>query len=429
MRRALTVEAAVRAAAAGGLLPPGARLVVAVSGGRDSVVLLHALLRAAPAMGWTVRAAHYDHGLRPDSADDARWVRDLARRWGVPVTIGRRAGAGAAAGEDEARRRRYRFLLRVARRHGADRVVLAHHQGDQAETVLLRLARGTGTRGAAGMPRRRGRIVRPLLDVPPGAILHYAQRHRLPHREDPTNRDVAFARNRVRHRVIPELAAINPRAVEHLAAWARRLAADHRALEAAARRWLAERAEGTPGGAVRLPAAGLAELSWPLFVRVMARAYARARSLAARRRRRLLRPQSGLDEAWLRRLRSLARAAAATGTAAAGQDPRPSGATGPGGVRVRALRGWVWLEGPPSSDEQLPAPRPLPVPGEVAWRGGVVRAWEAAAEEALRLVEFEGPRVAFGDARGLTLPLVVRPPRPAPPRPAAGAARAPARRA
>ncbi|MBE3589721.1 MAG: tRNA lysidine(34) synthetase TilS [Firmicutes bacterium] len=369
----------------------------------------------------------HDHNLRPGSAADAEWVRALAREWGVPLSWGRSRAAGGG-GEAAARRRRFRFLLRAARRHGADRVVLAHHQGDQAETVLLRLVRGAGARGAAGMPARRGRIVRPLLDVPPEAIEAYARGHGLSWREDPTNRDPAFARNRVRRRVIPELEAVNARAVPHLAGWARRLAADERLLEAAARRWLAEHAEVLPGGAARLPAAALAGLPWPLFARAVDRAYGRARARAARLRRRLARPSSGLDEPWLRRLRALARAEAARGEAAseeaaseeAAPPPAPAApspaapraAVGPGGVRVRRASGALWLEPPAPPGERGPAPRPLPVPGEAPWPGGVLRATEVTPEEARRLAAALGQRAAYGEVGDRTRPLVVRAPLP-----------------
>ena len=139
-----------------------ARVVVAVSGGMDSVVLLHALAALPAPWRLTLHAAHLDHALRSASAADAEFVRDLGRQWRVPVTSERRDVQALCATEgwsleDGARRVRYQFLLEVARRQSAGAIALAHTADDQAETVLMRLVRGTGLTGLGAIPTKRSR--------------------------------------------------------------------------------------------------------------------------------------------------------------------------------------------------------------------------------------------------------------------------------
>ena len=209
-----------------GLLPAGSRVVVALSGGIDSVVLLH-LLRFTPGLGCDVRAAHFDHRMRAESAADAAWVRGLARAWEVALAEG--SAAERLAGESAARRARYSFLESAADAAGATHIATAHHADDQAETVLFRMMRGTGLRGLGGIPPSRGRVVRPLLPFGRAEILAYARACGINHREDPTNALPGFVRNRIRATLLPALEAIRPGAGARLAA----LADEARAAEAA----------------------------------------------------------------------------------------------------------------------------------------------------------------------------------------------------
>lgn len=179
-------------------------VVVGVSGGVDSVVLLRTLHR----LGVSVIAAHVDHGLRDPTADVA-FVRALAAELGVPVDVQAvRLGPGNV--QAEARRARYAALATVAKREGARVVAVGHTATDQAETVLLHLVRGAGLRGLAGLARRRALapdldLVRPLLDVTRTDVEALARAEGWAWQEDPSNAKDTFARNRLRHRVLPEL--------------------------------------------------------------------------------------------------------------------------------------------------------------------------------------------------------------------------------
>ncbi|MBB1564255.1 tRNA lysidine(34) synthetase TilS [Candidatus Saccharibacteria bacterium] len=170
------------------------RRLIAVSGGVDSVVLLNTILRHGQD---EVAVAHFDHGIRSESAADARFVAGLAHRYDVPY-ITRREELGVAASEDVARQRRYQFLFDAAARWGG-RVTTAHHQDDVIETVALNLQRGTRWRGLAAMGDQR--IERPLLEWTKQDIYDYALRHRLEWVEDATNQSDAYLRNQLRRQL------------------------------------------------------------------------------------------------------------------------------------------------------------------------------------------------------------------------------------
>jgi tRNA(Ile)-lysidine synthase len=203
-----------------GLLDGCGRVLVALSGGLDSVCLLH-LLRF-PRAPFDVEAAHFDHAMRDGSAADAAWVRGLCRAWEVPLHEAR--AERAPRSESEARDMRYEFLEAVAARSGAEAILTAHHADDQAETVLFRLARGTGLAGLAGIPARRGNIARPLLPFERSEVRAFAQRAGIRWRDDPTNVDLRYARNRLRHVVLPELERAQPGAARRIASLAQRAA-------------------------------------------------------------------------------------------------------------------------------------------------------------------------------------------------------------
>lgn len=184
------------------LFRAGERVVVAVSGGADSTALLH-LLRFSPGLPTLdLVAAHFDHRMRPESASDMVWLRGLTLAWGVEFRSGE--ASVELTGEEEARDARYAFLEEVATRTGASKIATAHHEDDQAETVLFRIARGTGLAGLSGIPEtREPGIVRPMLPFRRAEIEAFLADHRLVTRNDESNRDPRFARNVLRHEVIP----------------------------------------------------------------------------------------------------------------------------------------------------------------------------------------------------------------------------------
>lgn len=199
------------------LLPRGSTVIAACSGGADSMALLLFLLRCRQALGITVAAAHVDHGIRGAAAHaDAAFVADFCRQNGVPFFLYDAAAAGvdipARPGEDWARRLRYGFLDELAVQENA-RIATAHTATDQAETLLLRMARGTGVHGLAGIPPRRGPYVRPFLCLTRADTEAYCAALGQAFVRDATNADTAYARNRVRQQVLPALCAVNPEAV------------------------------------------------------------------------------------------------------------------------------------------------------------------------------------------------------------------------
>jgi len=185
---------------------PGDTVVVAVSGGLDSMVLLHLLRFALPGGPRWVLVAHFDHGMRPDSAADVHWLRGLCRVWGLTLVSER--AAEPPTSEAGARRMRYEFLEGVREGMGARAVLTAHHADDQAETVLHRLLRGTGPDGLAGIAEEREPlVVRPLLSFRREELVAYAGTVGLGWRVDPTNAEVDFTRNWIRHDLLPAVTA------------------------------------------------------------------------------------------------------------------------------------------------------------------------------------------------------------------------------
>jgi tRNA(Ile)-lysidine synthase len=199
----------------GGMLHHGDRVIVAVSGGPDSVALLHLLHRLAPEMALSLHVFHMDHGLRGEaSAGDAAYVAELAAKWGLPVTVvtlpagdlKREAGSLQA----NARRRRYEAIRALAAEIGASKVATGHNRDDQAETVLMRLLRGAGLKGLAGIPPVRNErsftLIRPLLTVSRQEIELYCAEHKLFPRLDASNAQADYLRNRIRLELLPLLA-------------------------------------------------------------------------------------------------------------------------------------------------------------------------------------------------------------------------------
>ncbi len=244
----------------------GKRVLCALSGGADSVCLLHMLMSA----GLEVTAAHYEHGIRgEESLRDAEFVKKLCEDWGVRCVVGHGdvpgyAGAQGLGTEEAARLLRYEFLQQTLRELGYDVIATAHNADDNAETILFNLCRGTGAAGLRGIPERRDNIVRPLLGVTRREIEDYLLANGLPHVEDSSNREDEYSRNLIRHRVVPALREINPEFAAAAARSAKLLRQDEDCLSMQAAAFIEERFDGES-----LPCAALLSLHPAVASRVI----------------------------------------------------------------------------------------------------------------------------------------------------------------
>ncbi|MDR5708213.1 MAG: tRNA lysidine(34) synthetase TilS [Armatimonadota bacterium] len=329
------------------LFPPGARILVACSGGADSTALLHILRRFPESWDLQLAVGHVHHGLRPEADEDANFVQRLCAELGVPFHLERLTGLRAQDPNLAARAReaRYQALSRMAATVGASVVATGHTLDDQAETVLLRLVRGTGVAGLGGIPPRRPlrpgiEVVRPLLWTRREELRRFLSALGLSWREDPTNADLARQRNRIRHLVLPLLERENPRVREALAHLAEMVRAEEawweEQLETLREALVVRRAED----ALRVDRLGLRELA-PALQRRLLRALAEELGIGAdatfvhveQIRRAVLRGETGSEFAL------------------------------PGGVRARLAREVLILDR--GSMQPPPAVEvPLPVPGE-----------------------------------------------------------------
>lgn len=196
------------------LISAGDAVLVALSGGPDSVALLSLFHAVAADFSLTLMAAHLDHGIRPESRNDARFVEALCRDWEIPLIIKRvdvpRASREQKKGlEEMARQLRRAFLVASACQLNCNRIALGHHRGDQAETLIHHLLRGVGPSGLAGMRIIDGKIIRPLLPISRPRILEYLDSRGISYLFDESNLDTSFTRNRIRQDVLPLLKTFN----------------------------------------------------------------------------------------------------------------------------------------------------------------------------------------------------------------------------
>lgn len=361
-----------RAVARHGMLAPGDLVLVAVSGGPDSVALAQALAILAPEWGIRLHLFHLNHGLRGvEGAADARWVADFAAQRGLPCTV-READVAAAARryggvEAAGRALRYRELGELARATGARRIAVGHNREDQAETLLLRLLRGAGRRGLGGMapvrpadpPAPPGTtLIRPLLSTARAEIVAFCREQGLAPRVDASNAEAHYLRNRIRLELLPLLRrGYNPQIVRHLAETAGLLRAEDEYLEEAAAAALRRRGLAPEGFAA-------AELTaeHPALQRRMVRRLADAAGLS-------------LDRAHVEAILDLC---AARGTASTDL---------PGGWRAVAEYGVLALRPPAAPEAAAGAAEPVPlaVPGATSalgWRFTAARAVAGAADAA-----------------------------------------------
>lgn len=340
------------------LIRSGDRVLVAVSGGADSVcllTLLHEMRERALLPGIELRMAHVNYGLRGEESEgDETFVRELGTRLNVPVSCERVRLMPKSGGtlQSRARDARYAFFARVLREQGMTAVATGHTADDQAETVLLWLLRGAGTSGLAGIPvTREEGIIRPLLGVTRKQVLDYLVFRGMSYRSDSSNGSPRYRRNRIRQEVLPALRSLNPSIIEVLARGADILAADAAVLNEIEReRWRAV-AKNASAGRVVLDGDRLAAEPLGMQRRLVRRALAEARGGPA-----------GLTFRHVSDI--LERIVEGTHRAAVNL---------PGGLRVERNRALIVMEygGSPGEDNpltELTAGIPLPVPGEV-WIG------------------------------------------------------------
>ena len=348
------------------MIPAGSTVLCAVSGGPDSICLLHALYHLRPQLRFTLAAAHYNHCLRGECSEgDARFVEQFVQLCCGPQRLPDGSllpavpfycGSGDVAAEakyrgqgieETAREMRYAFLTETAKRIGADRIATAHNADDNTETILFHLARGSGLRGLGGIQPVQNGLIRPLLTTPKSEIWKYLSFYGLPCREDHSNRDPAFARNRIRHQVIPVLEDLFPGLNTRLAENAALLRADEDCLSQ-----LAEQAvvhvEERRDGSLTIPAAEIAAQQDPIASRMV---------------RLLLERFSGQTQnryaVHLHKVVELCR-----------KEGKPSAQIRlPHGITARREYGLLVLSNSPASAS--PAPVPAPLPGETEfgpWR-------------------------------------------------------------
>lgn len=372
------------------MVAPGDTVVVAVSGGADSMALLHLLAVLRADWNLTLHAAHLDHGLRPEAADDAEFVRAAAAALAVPATVRRTDVRELAARErrsieDAGRTVRYAFFAEVAAAVNARAVATAHTKDDQAETVLMRVLQGGTWEMLAGIPPRRAldgvAVVRPLREVTRAEVAAFLRLAGVVWREDPSNRELRSLRNRVRHRVLPDLARAHPGvnvALWDLGETARQVDLLLHRLAAARGGHLLVRADGL----VRVARRGFQELPPPLRRRVLGAALAEVAGTAQ--------PPP---------LVVLERAIQA---AVAG---RVGGETAAGGAVVRVGYDHIEIAAPQPAVPVVAYP--LPVPGEVrAGAFGVVITAEVLDSSPAEIPPQRGE--AWFDATGVAAPLRVR---------------------
>ena len=258
-----------------GLLPNGCGALAGVSGGADSVALLRVLFLMRDELGITLEAAHFNHGIRAESAGEEQFVTALCEELGVTLHVGR-ADVPKLAREQKvslevaARQARHSFFRQVLAGRGLSRLALAHHRDDRAETVLLRLVRGAGADGLGSMaPLEPSGIVRPLLCVGREDIRAWCRENGFQWVEDASNADTSIPRNWVRHKLLPLIGErLNPSVAEALARSAELLAEDSQYLNGLARAALINM-ETLPGGGVTVPAGDLAGLAKPVQSRAV----------------------------------------------------------------------------------------------------------------------------------------------------------------
>jgi len=240
------------------MISPGDLIVVAVSGGPDSICLLDILNKIGKEMGLKLIVAHFNHGLRPEEDDiETQFVKDLAGFLNLPFVAKKADSELKKEGsslEELARKARYNFLESVREMRKADKIAIGHTMNDQAETVIMRLLRGSGPSGLAGIPPvRDGVIVRPLLYVKREEVEEYLKGQNLSSRFDSSNLKLTYLRNRIRLEILPILTQLQPNLVEQLALTADILRGENEYLDTLAEAWIQNAIESGDQGLISIP--------------------------------------------------------------------------------------------------------------------------------------------------------------------------------
>jgi len=260
------------------MLAPGERVLIAVSGGPDSMALMHAMDELRDVLSIEVFVAHFDHGLRPESPQDAEFVKEAAEGRGLEF-VSERAELSRMPGNIQslARNARYGFLRMTATRLGCGKVATGHTMDDQAETYLMREIRGSGTGGLKSIPPVRDVFIRPLIQTTRADIIEYLASRGIKYLTDPTNRKPVYLRNRVRMELLPLIEVINPNAVETLAREADIALVEDSYMDAVARDAFDDAAIGTGKGGVSLDAGTLLSMHPAVRRRVIREAVLRVK--------------------------------------------------------------------------------------------------------------------------------------------------------
>ena len=362
MSAAAFEEQALESIRSQNLLQPGDRVIAAVSGGADSMALLRFFLRRGRELGITLEAAHVNHGLRDAADADEAFVAEFCAKEGVKLHCHRAGRQTERRSEEWARQLRYDFFEQLRKKDPAVKIATAHTLTDQAETLLFRLARGTGLAGAAGIPPVRGPFIRPLLELPRKATEAYCRATGTPFVLDETNESDEYARNRLRNQVLPQLEQINPEAQRALGEYCRR-----------AQGWLQYfRRQGE-----HLLQTARCGDGWSVSVLQKADPVLRAEALRC-----LVEEKTTLRQADLPKLEALIEGSSRAAQLA-------------GGVRIERCAGVLrWAQ----STEEQPAPPQPAEPGEYRLPGGYrLRLELAEGEECEQIKKFAG-----GRKKGLT---------------------------
>lgn len=252
------------------MFPKGGIILCAVSGGKDSMYMLEKLRELAPKYGFGLCCAHFNHRLRGEESErDQRFVEDWCSERNIPCYIGS-ADVSAFAEEkgmgieEAARVLRYGFLEQTADETGANRIATAHTADDNAETLIINLSRGSGLKGLCGIPPVRGRIIRPMLQTTTAEVLRYLEENGIPHVEDSTNESVIYTRNRIRHKIIPELRMLNDGLEENIIRCTSLLREDEEFLASLAKNFVDENFDGAS-----MSASKFSVLAKPVSARVL----------------------------------------------------------------------------------------------------------------------------------------------------------------